>query len=159
MAKFPKPQNGGTVRFRPERGQGSPSDTPEFSYLSCLLSDHVSCEDCVSSASLLFRTALLLHRDLPNIPKSPIRMSGNLQREGGSSTHNSKQSAAKPSRKRAQYTRHACTLCKASKVRCDGQLPCAFCAARGGAICSYSAPALPGFQVRDRRPVYETANP
>ncbi|KIW78498.1 hypothetical protein Z517_08335 [Fonsecaea pedrosoi CBS 271.37] len=54
-------------------------------------------------------------------------------------------------RKRSRYTPHACEKCKAAKVRCDGRLPCKYCASRD-ATCLYSAQAPPNFQVQEARP-------
>ncbi|KIW73385.1 hypothetical protein PV04_01512 [Phialophora macrospora] len=49
-------------------------------------------------------------------------------------------------RKRSRYTRHACQRCQKAKVRCDGRLPCAYCAVREGE-CHYTVQAPPNFQV------------
>lgn len=54
-------------------------------------------------------------------------------------------------RKRDPYTTHACNRCRAAKVRCDGRLPCAPCAARDSSTCHYSAQYLPTFLVEERQ--------
>ncbi|OAP56058.1 hypothetical protein AYL99_09237 [Fonsecaea erecta] len=61
------------------------------------------------------------------------------------------QASSQRPRKRSRYTPHACEKCKAAKVRCDGRLPCKYCASRE-ATCLYSAQAPPNFQVHEHRP-------
>lgn len=46
--------------------------------------------------------------------------------------------ATPPVRKRDPYILHACGRCRAAKVRCDGELPCAYCQARNPDVCNYS---------------------
>ncbi|OAP54844.1 hypothetical protein AYL99_11292 [Fonsecaea erecta] len=55
-------------------------------------------------------------------------------------------------RKREPYTTQACNRCKTAKVRCDGRLPCSYCAARDPSMCRYIAQQhLPSFLVEERQ--------
>jgi hypothetical protein len=60
-----------------------------------------------------------------------------------SMTTKTRTATSPPPRKRDRYVLHACNRCKAAKVRCNGELPCAYCVVRNPDTCYYSTPRLP----------------
>ncbi|KIX10236.1 uncharacterized protein Z518_01317 [Rhinocladiella mackenziei CBS 650.93] len=77
------------------------------------------------------------------MPAEPVSQPGRIARN--------RQQTSVARRKRDRYTTHACNRCKAAKVRCDGRLPCAYCAARDPTTCHYSAQRLPSFLAEERQ--------